>query len=55
MTCSMQSVSCEDLNLREESLYKTIQRYPRNLKTFDAMGHTAARGIVRLASILRVR
>jgi hypothetical protein len=55
MTCSIQSVSSEDANLREESLYHAVQRYPRNLITFDAIGRIAARGIDRLVSISRGR
>jgi hypothetical protein len=55
MTHSIQPVSSEDLNPREESLHETVQRYPQNLKTFDAMSRIAAREIDGLASISRVR
>ena len=55
MTCSIQSVSSEDLNLREESLYGAIQRSPENHKTFHATGQIAARGIDGFASISCVR
>jgi hypothetical protein len=55
MTERTQPVSSEDLNLREESLYETVQRYSQYLKTFDAIGRVAARGIDGLASISRLR